>query len=118
MKHNYFLKFLIVSLFCSLSVITIDAHDFAVKNSDGKYVYYDINTNGTTVSVTIRDYNGYACYKGVINIPSEVTYNNVTYAVTNISSNAFSASRYLKEVNIPESVKHIGYSASYIGSNS
>ena len=50
-------------------------------------------------------------YSGDINIPSTVTYNDVTYSVTSIDVRAFQECGGLTSVVIPESVTFIGESA-------
>ena len=110
MKHSYSLKIKIFISLISLFVGTANAHDFAVKNSDGKYIYYNVisSTGEKKAGVTQRSYNAYGAYEGVINIPETVTYQGTEYAVTEILSSAFRTSRYLTEVNIPNTITRIG----------
>ena len=60
------------------------AYNFEV---DG--IYYDINSDQTTVSVTYREQYAGDGYTGDIVIPSSVTYNGNTYSVTAIGNFAF-----------------------------
>ena len=90
------------------------AHDIAVKNADGKPIFYNYANNKTELAVTFEgstcsEYEGE--YSGIINIPESVTYNGTTYPVTNIGSYAFDSCRKLTKINIPNSVKKIGWSA-------
>ncbi|MBP1629589.1 MAG: cell surface protein [Bacteroidetes bacterium] len=92
------------------------AHDFAVMNSDGKLIYYNIcsTTSPYSAMVTYKgngplDYTGE--YSGVINIPSTVVFNSITYSVDSINSSCFDYSPTLTSVIIPNSVKSIGRSA-------
>ncbi|MCM1349491.1 MAG: leucine-rich repeat protein [Firmicutes bacterium] len=85
------------------------ASDFEV---DG--IYYNKNSNGTTVSVTFFGTNnslsGYA-YSGDVVIPASVTYNGETYSVTSIGGSAFKGCSALTSITIPNSVTSIGYYA-------
>ncbi|MDR1473637.1 MAG: leucine-rich repeat protein [Lactobacillales bacterium] len=48
---------------------------------------------------------------GKVNIPDQITVNNVTYTVTEINEKAFVKKYNVKEVTIPKSIKTIGKSA-------
>ena len=86
------------------------AHDFAVKNADGKTIYY-IKTSSTAVAVTYRGDNSVSYsneYTGNVVIPESVTYNGSTYSVTSIDRYAFHECTGLTSVTIPNSVTSIG----------
>ena len=70
--------FLILTLVASLSA---SAYDFEI---DG--IYYSKLSDGYSVSVTRKST---PIYGGDIVIPSSVTYDNLTYDVTEIADNAF-----------------------------
>ena len=97
------------------SSITSFAYDFQV---DG--IYYKKNSDGVSVSVTSQ-YNDYPYYSdytiyrpsGNIVIPPSVTYNDKTYGVTEIGSNAFYWCSSLASIEIPNSVTSIGDYAFY-----
>ena len=91
-------KLLPVFLFLTvwLSAFGYDFH------ADG--IYYNI-IDDNQVEVTYPQSNPYF---GNVTIPSSVTYNNVTYSVTSISSAAFYGSYGLISVTIPNSVTSIG----------
>ena len=101
MKQNY-LKELMTALLL-LCCTVAGAADFEV---DG--IYYNIlSSEDKTVEVTIG--NGYT---GAVIIPDNVTYNGVSYSVTDIGEYAFNGCSNLTSVYIPNSVVSIG-SASF-----
>ena len=95
-------KTLLFVLFASMLPILSNAYNF---ESGG--IYYNINEDGTSVSVT---YNGNS-YSGSVTIPSQVTYNSKTYNVISIATCAFADCSGLTLVTIPNSVTSIGGSA-------
>ncbi len=88
---------LLLLLLCATQIAS--AYDFVV---DG--IYYSIKS-GNKVTVTSGSYSG------DINIPSSVTYGNITYSVVSISEEAFRNCSSLTSVSIPESVTSIGNAA-------
>lgn len=90
-----------IGIFFTMSLITFSsyAYDFGV---DG--IYYKKNSNNT-VSVTYR--NAIDKYSGSVNIPSQVTYDGITYTVTAIGAEAFKDCIDLTSVTIPNSVTTI-----------
>ena len=104
---------LLTILMCMVGAKTF-AHDISVKNSDGKTIYYNFNSDGSSVSVTYlgTSYDYYSNeYSGEIVIPKTITYNGKTYSVTSIGSSAFRDRSGLTSVTIPNSVTSIGYCA-------
>ncbi len=93
-----------------LCCISASAHDFEV---DG--IYYNItDSEKLTVEVTYRgsSYNEYEDeYTGKVVIPESVIYNDKTYSVTSIGSEAFRFCSGLTSIAIPNSVTSIGYNA-------
>ena len=69
-------------------------------------IAYRVNDDGTSVTVTSG-----GDYTDAVIIPSEVTYNDVTYSVTSIGASAFSGCSGLSAVIIPNSVTSIGNNA-------
>ena len=108
MKH-FKLLFLLTMLLC-MEAVNVSAHDIAVKNGDGKTIYYIYTNNNTELSVTFQGkyYDSYDNeYNGDIVIPSSVTYNKKTYSVTGIELEAFRECTGLTEVHIPNSVEFV-----------
>ena len=108
MKHIS--TFLLTTLMSMVSTM-IFAHDIEATNSDGKTIYYNYNSDGSSVSVTFQGTSTTSYpneYSGEIVIPETVTYSGKTYSVTSIGSYAFNDCSELKSVTIPESVTNIG----------
>jgi hypothetical protein len=82
------------------------AYDIAVKNADGKTIYYNYINEGKELEV-IRD----KYYSGVLVIPEEVTYMNRTRKVTSIGEGAFYKCNDLTSVTIGNNVTNIGEKA-------
>ena len=105
MKTNdYFLHIILAMLLCCAR-INAYAYDIAVQNSDGVTIYYNYINDGTELEVK---YGYYGKYSGVVNIPSQVTYQGETMSVTSIGECAFSDCSGLTSVTIPNSVTSIG----------
>ncbi|MDO5771175.1 MAG: leucine-rich repeat domain-containing protein [Bacteroidales bacterium] len=109
MKQKFFMRLVAVASVLLLSAATASAHDFEV---DG--IYYNINSDGTSVSVTYKGWSNDSYdneYSGAVTIPATVTYSGKTYSVTSIGYNAFYNCSSLESVEIPNSVTEIGYEA-------
>ena len=72
-------------------------------------LYYNITSN--VAPYTVKVTRGNTKYSGDITIPSSVTYNGITYAVTGIGYQAFDNCSSLTSVTIPSSVTSIGSDA-------
>ena len=84
----------------------IAAYSFEVNG-----IYYNINNDGKSVSVTYDNHDWPAKYSGSVIIPSQVTYKRATYSVTEIGDNAFEDCSGLTSLTIPNSVTSIGEAA-------
>ncbi len=114
MKHR--LTFFLLTMLMSMIGIETFAHDIAVKNSDGKTIYYKWTNNKTTLAVSYRDvdpasYSGR--YSGDIVIPESVAYNGKNYLVTSIGRGAFMHCSGLTSITTPNSVTSIESAAFY-----
>ena len=89
-----------------LSAATATAHDFEVNG-----IFYNKNEDeNNTASVTYKgsSYDAYANeYSGTVTIPSEVTYDGITYSVTSIGNWTFYSCPGTTSVMIPNSVTSI-----------
>ena len=106
MKQKLFMRLAAVAAVLLLSAATASAHDFEV---DG--IYYNKNSDGTSVSVTFKgsSYYDYSYeYSGAVTIPASVTYSGKTYSVTEIGEHAFDGCSGLTSVSIGNSVTTIG----------
>ena len=102
-------KNLILLQLALLLTATAAAHDFEVDS-----IYYNINPDGTTVTVTYQgtDYNS-ASYSGYVDIPKTVSYNGTSYSVTAIGDYAFYGCNQLGQVVINDRCQRIGSKAFY-----
>ena len=82
-------------------VMSAQAYDFKVANDDGCEIAYNINSDGTTISVTYTDigtkrrlsnYADFLC--DTMRIPEHVIYDNRQYTVTGLDSMCF---RYINQ---------------------
>lgn len=73
-------------------------------------LYYELNTTSRTASVTYQNTtsSNYSGLSTVMAIPSEITYNNLTFRVTAIQDRAFANCTALESISIPGTVTIIG----------
>ncbi len=101
-------RFLLLTALLLLAIASF-GHDFEV---DG--IYYSFRTTTYPVSVSVTSPgtgSSKDVYKGAITIPSSVTYENKTYSVTAISSDAFFECKDLTSIAIPSSIYEMGNDA-------
>ncbi len=99
------ISFLLLALICVMSLM---AETVLI---DG--LYYSL---GTTTATLVKDQtSGNSVYGSYINVtvPASVYYNNYTYPVTTIGSNAFESCSNLQSVTLPNSITAINSSAFY-----
>ncbi|MBE6318511.1 MAG: leucine-rich repeat domain-containing protein [Bacteroidales bacterium] len=109
------LKYFIISFFMLGAYISASAYDFSSLTRkddalalDSVRLYYSINPDGATVSVT----QGPATYNfGSAEIPETVTYEGKTYTVTEIANSAFAKSR-INTIIMPNTITII-YDAAF-----
>ena len=92
-------------------------YDFSATASSGQTLFYKINSNNNSVSVTYpcrispTDYTtfyyGYSKPTGNLTIPASVTHDGTTYTVTAIRDYAFGLCTGLTSVTIPNSITNI-----------
>lgn len=73
-------------------------------------LYYELNTTARTATVTYQTTttSNYSSLPAEVVIPANVTYNNVTFNVTEIADKAFANCTSLESISIPGSVNQIG----------
>lgn len=72
-------------------------------------VYYNLNANDKTASVTYYSYNNNSnSYTGSVVIPERVTVDGVTYDVTSIQARAFDECAGMTDIAISGSITYIG----------
>ena len=97
-------------IFAVLAMVATTATGFAHNFEEGG-IYYNINTDGTSVTVTYQggSWSAYSDeYSGAVVIPASVVHKGTTYAVTMIGQSAFKKCAGLTSVSIPNSVTQLG----------
>ncbi|MCQ2273322.1 MAG: leucine-rich repeat protein [Bacteroidales bacterium] len=114
-------KFLVLFFIAFLSINFSWAYDFSAVAPSGQTLYYTISGTNATVtypnaSADLDDldpavWGGFAKPTGALVIPSSVTHNSQTYAVTAIGTYAFYECRGITSVVIHDSLTTIGEAA-------
>ena len=94
-------KLLLLLLLCIIGVTNLAAQSF----NEG-ILNYTVNADGTTVTVKLK--SG-ASSSGSLSIPSTVTYNDITYTVTDVANYAFyNGSGFIGTLTLPNTLVTIG----------
>ncbi len=94
-------KLLLLLLLCIVGVTNLAAQSF----NEG-ILNYTVNADGTTVTVKLK--SG-ASSSGSLSIPSTVTYNDITYTVTDVANYAFyNGSGFIGTLTLPNTLVTIG----------
>lgn len=109
---NYIIKvfILLISIF-----VCANSHAELSKTFELNGIFYstiiDSRTGEETGEVEVEapqvSNNRYKYYKGIINIPSSVTYENITYPVTEIAESAFMGQSEISTVVLPATLRKI-----------
>ena len=105
------IKILLVAVIAALSSNVVYAYDFEV---DG--IYYNIlSEENKTCGVTANPATSYEVsgYKGAINIPEHVAYDNEVYTVTYIYKDAFRRCNKATSISLPNTIDSIATYAFY-----
>lgn len=90
-----------------LILATLFAAGSYAQDTEINGIYYDLDENDQTATVTYGDVQ----YTGSVEIPASITHNGKTYSVTTIGEDAFLYCSNLIAVSLPESVTSIGAGA-------
>ena len=108
---------LLFTIFMLASISDVNAYDFSNISPSGHMLYYNINSDGLTVTVTYPGsseftlWDGYTKPMGNLVIPSSVTYLGNTYIVSTINDHAFYGCFDLTSVTMGSDVTIIGSQA-------
>ena len=82
-------------------------------------LYYELNTTDRTATLTYQTTttSNYASIPANLIVPSSVTYNGVSFSVTEIADEAFANCKALESISIPASVTTIGTTAAWNSSS-
>lgn len=82
------------------SAVSASAYDFSAKTGNGTDIFYNINPDGKTVTVT---YGGSKYNVSSLEIPQEVSHDGVTYTVTAIGNKAFQEAK-VNTITLPNTI--------------
>ena len=96
-------RFLFLLLMLATMSATLSAYDFEVDA-----IYYKINKDSVSVSVTSKNSSNSGAYIGHVSVPAEVIYNDMVYPVTRIDGSAFEKCSAMTDIDLPNTIKEIG----------
>lgn len=106
---------LIISFVLLLTASHLFAYDFEAVCPTGQTLYYNINADGASVTVTYpchdgqyNYYYGYDMPQGDLVIPESVEFQNTSYVVTNVGAYAFYGCWAVGAVTFPNTLVTIG----------
>ncbi|MBQ0085070.1 MAG: leucine-rich repeat domain-containing protein, partial [Prevotella sp.] len=99
-----------LSLLCLFCMVSIGASAYSFESGG---IYYNITSSTKLTCEVTYETSSYNSYSGIVNIPAIVSYNEKTYSVTSIGSDAFCDCTGLSYVIIPNSVTSIGSNTFY-----
>ena len=107
------LKLLFTKLGRGLAVLSLVVGTWLSASAESVEIdglYYELNTIYNTAFVTYQSTtnSNYAALPPNVTIPSEITYNNLTFKVTAIQDHAFANCTALESISIPGTVTRIG----------
>lgn len=85
------------------SAVSVSAYDFSAKTGNGTDIFYNINPDGKTVTVT---YGGSKYNVSSLEIPQEVSHDGMTYTVTAIGYQAFERTG-VRQIQLPNTITEI-----------
>lgn len=101
-------RYIMLSLALCTSLAGAKAWDFVAPNEFGDSIYYEINSDSTTISVTYKGKDGNdksATYDAdTLHIPDSVVWNNKRFVVTHIIPQAFWVSP-IKVIYLPKTIQ-------------
>ena len=89
------------------------AYDFMATITSGQYLAFTILDSANHTVEIVRSPSSYGNHSGNLVIPTNVTYENITYSVVSIGDKAFSGCSGLTSVTIPSTIESIVSSAFY-----
>ena len=114
----------VLMMMAALNTFAANNYDFSAKCSSGQTLYYTITNDTEPYTVAVvpphgsfgvqsNSYNtpwyGFDKPTGDLVIPETVTFNDITYTVTYIGQEAFSACTGINNLSVPSTIQGVGY---------
>lgn len=107
-KRSAWVRLVAIALW-AMTLVTANAYDYI----DSSGIAYNINSDGSTASVTYKT-TSYNNYSGSVTIPATITTGGKSYSVTEVGDNAFRNCSSLQQVTLGDKVMAIG-SRAFLG---